>query len=99
MDLNVTRCAVLGALLSGLLLIAACTAPAPAPTPPAEAPRQIVAPPPPPPKMSREDADRLDALLEKGDRALKDGRLLTPIDNCAYDFYRQALVVAPDHPA
>ena len=49
--------------------------------------------------MSREDADRLDALLEKGDRALKDGRLLTPIDNCAYDFYREALVVAPDHPA
>jgi hypothetical protein len=38
-------------------------------------------------------------LLEKGDRALKDGRLLTPIDNCAYDFYREALVVAPDHPA
>jgi hypothetical protein len=49
--------------------------------------------------MSREDADRLDALLEKGDRALKDGRLLTPIDDCAYDFYREALVVAPDHPA
>ncbi len=45
------------------------------------------------------DADRLDALLEKGDRALKDGRLLTPIDNCAYDYYREALVVAPDHPA
>ena len=49
--------------------------------------------------MSREDADRLDALLEKGDRALKEGRLLTPIDNCAYDFYREALVVAPHHPA
>jgi hypothetical protein len=49
--------------------------------------------------MSRADADRLDALLEEGDRALKGNRLLTPIDDCAYDFYRDALVVAPDHPA
>lgn len=49
--------------------------------------------------MSLADADRLDALLEKGDHALKDNRLLTPIDNCAYDFYREALKVAPDHPA
>jgi hypothetical protein len=49
--------------------------------------------------MTLEQADRLDALLEKGDSALKGGRLLTPIDNCAYDFYREALAVAPDHPA
>ena len=38
-------------------------------------------------------------MLEQGDDALKAGRLLTPIDDCAYDYYREALVVAPDHPA
>jgi hypothetical protein len=54
---------------------------------------------PAPPRAPPIDLDKLDALLERGDRALKDGRLLTPIDNCAYDYYRQALVVAPNHPA
>jgi hypothetical protein len=43
--------------------------------------------------------DRLDLLLDQGDRALAAGRLLTPIDDCAYDYYRQALLVAPNHPA
>ncbi len=52
--------------------------------------------PKPPPRI---DVDRLDALLDEGDRALKDNRLLTPIDNCAYDYYREALQVAPNHPA
>jgi hypothetical protein len=80
-----------------LALFVGCTtttAPQPAspPTPPP-------ATAPTPPKAPPVDLDKLDALLEQGDRALKDGRLLTPIDNCAYDYYREALVVAPDHPA
>ncbi len=100
MDRNVMCCAVRSVVFTGLLLLSACAAPAPAPAP-APPPQPAPAAPPQPPsaKMSFADADRLDALLEKGDRALKDNRLLTPIDNCAYDFYREALVVAPDHPA
>ncbi len=45
------------------------------------------------------DWDRLDELLIKGDDALKDDRLLTPIDDCAFDYYVAAQKVAPDHPA
>ncbi len=94
------RCAVRSGGFMGLLLLGACTTPAPAPAPvPEPIPTPVAAPPPAPAKMSVADADRLDALLEKGDRALKDNRLLTPIDNCAYDFYRDALKVAPGHPA
>ena len=33
----------------------------------------------------------LDSLLLQGERALKDHRLLTPIANCAYDYYLAAL--------
>ena len=92
------RCAPCAAAITLLMTLGACTtpapatpaAPAPASSPPDEAPIAPAAP---------IDIDRLDALLELGDRALKDGRLLTPIDNCAYDYYRQALVVAPNHPA
>jgi hypothetical protein len=99
MDRNVMCCAVRSVVFAGLLLLGACIAPPPAPAPAPESPPAPVASPAPPAKMSLADADRLDALLEKGDRALKDNRLLTPIDNCAYDFYREALVVVPDHPA
>lgn len=94
-----THCArrLLGAaLLCGLC---ACTATPPAPEPAAEpaaiplpAPASVVVAPP-------VDIDRLDALLERGDQAMKAGRLLTPIDDCAYDYYREALALAPDHPA
>ena len=70
-------------------------APQPSPAPPANPPSAA----PTPPKAPAIDLDKLDALLEKGDRAYKDGRLLTPIDDCAYDFYREALGVAPNHPA
>ncbi len=94
------RCAVRSGIFTVLLLLGACTAQAPEPTPaPEPAPTPVAPPPPAPAKMSLADADRLDALLEKGDRAFKDNRLLTPIDNCAYDYYREALKVAPDHPA
>jgi hypothetical protein len=91
---NVMRSAV------ALLLLAACHQPAPRPATAAAA-----TPPPPPktapaaPRVPAIDEDRLDALLEEGDEAFKAGRLLTPIDDCAYDYYREALKVAPNHPA
>jgi hypothetical protein len=91
----VIRCAV-GAAVAFALLVG-CSSPAPQPTaPPSTGPPAAV---PQPPKGPPIDLDKLDALLEKGDRAFKDNRLLTPIDNCAYDYYREALVVAPNHPA
>jgi len=98
MDRNVIRRALRGVGLVALIALYACVNPAPerAPTPAPAPPAQAEPPPVPPPRI---DMDRLDALLEQGDRALKDGRLLTPIDSCAYDYYREALKVAPNHPA
>ncbi len=100
MDRNVIgRALRTGTCVVGIsVLLSACMTPAPEPVAPplAQPPAPVEPPPAPKPKI---DIDRLDALLDKGDRALKDDRLLTPIDNCAYDFYREALVVAPDHPA
>ena len=98
MDRNVMRCALRAAAITLLMTLGACTTPAPA-TPAAPAPASSLPDEPPIAPATPIDIDRLDALLELGDRALKDGRLLTPIDNCAYDYYRQALVVAPNHPA
>jgi len=98
MDRNVMRRALRGAGIALLITLGACTTPAPLPPPP-PAPMPPLADQIPVARAVPIDIDRLDALLELGDRALKDGRLLTPIDNCAYDFYRQALVVAPNHPA
>src|SRR5262249_42968196 len=61
---------------------------APAPTPEERAPAQPAI-----------DLDRLDRLLTLGDAALKANRLLTPPGDCAYDYYRDALAVAPNHPS
>lgn len=101
MDRNVIHRALLRATgvvgFAALTMLSGCTNPAPEPAAaPAPVPAAPAQPPPPKPKI---DIDRLDALLEQGDQALKAGRLLTPIDNCAYDFYREALSVAPEHPA
>lgn len=92
------RGALDAAALALLLAAYACHGPAPAPVqvqPPVAAPPATPATAP----LRPIDQDRLDLLLEQGDRALAAGRLLTPIDDCAYDYYRQALVVAPNHPA
>jgi hypothetical protein len=89
------RCAVAAIAVFALLIGCSTSAPLPPPSPPASPPPEA----PTPPKPTPVDLDKLDALLEKGDRAYKDGRLLTPIDDCAYDFYHEALVVAPNHPA
>lgn len=85
---------LLGLVLPGCAAQTEPPAPPPAPAPPPN----IVEPPPAAPKVEI-DWDRLDTLLILGDAALKDDRLLTPIDDCAYDYYQQALKVAPDHPA
>lgn len=90
---NVMRSAV------ALLLLAACHQPAPRPAAAAAATRPPPATAPAAPRAPTIDEDRLDALLEEGDEAFKAGRLLTPIDDCAYDYYREALKVAPNHPA
>jgi hypothetical protein len=82
-----------------LATVSGCANPAPEPAASAPAPAPAAPAQPTPPPKPKIDIDRLDALLEQGDQALKAGRLLTPIDNCAYDFYKEALVVAPDHPA
>jgi len=87
------RCAVGAAAAIALLVGCSNPAPQPPPAPPVNPVPTVPIPPKPSP------LDKLDALLEKGDRAYKDGRLLTPIDDCAYDFYRAALAVAPNHPA
>ena len=94
------RRAVRGGVFTGLLLLGACTAPAPAPTP---------APEPAPTPLHRHPTRRRRCpwptptdwtrYSKRATARLKDNRLLTPIDNCAYDFYREALIVAPDHPA
>ncbi len=102
MQRNVMHCAqrfLGGALLVG---VCACAAPTPVPTPepPAAAPAPVAAPAIALAQIVPQvDIDRLDALLEQGDDAMKAGRLLTPIDDCAYDYYRAALALAPDHPA
>jgi tetratricopeptide (TPR) repeat protein len=98
MDRNVMRDALRCAGIMLLLTLGACTTPAPA-TPPEPVRASPLPDEPPITPAAPIDIDRLDMLLEFGDRALKDGRLLTPIDDCAYDFYRAALVVAPNHPA
>jgi hypothetical protein len=86
--------------LIALMSVASCTPP-PAAAPLAESPAlpDISPPPEPQPAPSPIDLDRLDALLTLGDEALKADRLLTPIDDCAYDYYSAALELAPDHPA
>jgi hypothetical protein len=95
---NVMRCAIAAAAFVLLPVLNACHGPAPAPT--QELPPTVPSPVAPAvAPVSRIDQDRLDLLLDQGDRALAAGRLLTPIDDCAYDYYRQALVVAPNHPA
>jgi tetratricopeptide (TPR) repeat protein len=91
------RIVIHGALLAALL---GCQQLPPQPVeppqlPPPEHATPVVAPAPTP----TVDEARLDALLERGDAAFAEGRLLTPIDDCAYDYYRAALQVAPNHPA
>jgi tetratricopeptide (TPR) repeat protein len=102
MDRNVIYRALLRATgilgVAALTMLSGCTNPPPAPEPAPPPPPPAPAQPPPAPKP-KIDIDRLDALLERGDQALKAGRLLTPIDDCAYDYYKEALKVAPDHPA
>jgi hypothetical protein len=101
----VTRCTPRSAAgrfteLLVLLVVAGCTVPPAPPVVVAAPPAPVAAagePAAPPPAVI--DWDRLDTLLILGDQALKDDRLLTPIDDCAYDYYQAALKVAPDHPA
>ena len=87
--------------LAAALLLSGCQQPAPSPAEPPVAPAPAAPEPaaPPPSTAPAIDEARLDALLEQGDEAFAAGRLLTPIDDCAYDYYRAALQVAPNHPA
>jgi hypothetical protein len=49
--------------------------------------------------LTTADLDRLDQLLTLGDDALKADHLLIPAGQSAYDYYTQALEIAPGHPA
>ena len=55
----------------------------------------VAAPPDPPPAY---DEDALYAILDAAERALADDRLMTPENDSAYHYYREALAIAPDHP-
>ena len=58
--------------------------------------------PAPPPEIVAPDPGESEAflaLLDTAERALADDRLLTPEDDSAYHYYRQALAMAPKHPA
>jgi tetratricopeptide (TPR) repeat protein len=88
-----------GAIASTLLLCACQHAPPPPPVAPPPEPGSAATTPARVTAAPVIDEERLDALLEQGDEAFAAGRLLTPIDDCAYDYYRAALRVAPNHPA
>ena len=78
-----------------MVLLGACTAPTPSqPGPPVK--------PAPPPDIVVPDPGESEAflaLLDTAERALAADRLLTPEDDSAYFYYRQALAMAPNHPA
>lgn len=77
-----------------LLACAACQAPEPTPPPAAQsAPPPAAAAPTPP-----IDYRRLNSLLDSGLYALDDDRLLTPLDDSAYDYFKAALKLVPDEP-
>lgn len=86
--------------LVALLSLTGCTTPDVTERPPPPPPSTpITSPSPPEAPPAPIDLDRLDELLTLGDEALREDRLLTPVDRSAYDYYSQALDVAPDHPA
>ena len=92
--------AVIGTLrwLPVLALLAACVAPPPEPPEtPASVPAEQAAEAPPEPSAAY-DEDTLYALLDAADAALAEDRLLTPEQDSAYNYFRQALALAPDHP-
>ena len=81
-----------------MAVLAACGAPplerpGTPPAVPGEPP--IEAPPEPTPAY---DEDALYALLDAADAALAEDRLLTPEQDSAYHYFREALALAPDHP-
>ena len=92
--------AVIGALrwLPVLALLAACVAPPPESPEPAPSVRGEPALEPPPEPTPAYDEDALYALLDAAEAALAEDRLLTPEQDSAYDYFRQALALAPDHP-
>ena len=78
-----------------MVLLGACTASTPSrPDPPVEpaSPPDIVVPDP-------GESEAFLVLIDTAERALADDRLLTPEDDSAYHYYRQALAIAPNHPA
>lgn len=72
------------------LLLAACTPVAVEPTPPAP---EVVKPQAAEILAAQQKQQRLVALLALGQQALAQGRLMTPAEDSAYKWYRQALDV------
>lgn len=79
-----------------MVLLSACTASTPSqPDPPPvepDPPTDIAVPDP-------GESEEFLVLIDTAERALADDRLLTPEDDSAYHYYRQALAIAPNHPA
>lgn len=92
MSTDLHRSTLTGA--TALLLLAACTAP-----PPSQPEPQVLEPVPPPDIEAPDpgESEEFLALLDAADRALADDRLLTPEEDSAYGYYRQALLIAPNH--
>ena len=81
-----------------MAVLAACVAPPPErpgtpPSVPGERAAEVVPEPTP-----AYDEDALYALLDAADAALAEDRLLTPEQDNAYHYFREALAMAPDHP-
>ena len=81
-----------------MAVLAACVAPPPErpgtpPAVPGERAAEVVREPTP-----AYDEDALYALLDAADAALAEDRLLTPEQDSAYHYFREALAMAPDHP-
>lgn len=81
-----------------MAVLAACVAPPPErpgtpPAVPGEPPMEAPSEPTP-----AYDEDALYALLDAADAALAEDRLLTPEQDSAYHYFREALAMAPDHP-
>ena len=81
-----------------MAVLAACVAPVPErPGTPPSVPGERAAAVVPEPSPAY-DEDALYALLDLADAALAEDRLLTPEQDSAYHYFREAVAIAPDHP-
>ncbi len=88
----IRRAQCIGVLL--LATLGGCVVPTPVQTLPPKPPTL----PPEPPAEPVIDMEAVRLLLQQGERALADDRLMTPEDDSAHLYYTQALELAPENP-